>query len=129
MTPADIKSYKNLEREIYRAEKKLDILRENDGIADITRGSFAEYPYTAKSFRISAPTNSQKIKQQQKEVDHLKMLKRQIEETVFELMDYTDRIIFTESMSGKSQKQISMMLNIDQTSVSRRLRRICDTFS
>ena len=133
MTVNDVKNYKHLDRAIRMAKQRLDDLGEVPTLSDKVSGSNPEYPYEARSFNVTGRSqlaimiHKQRVNEARKEIDRLVFLKRQIEELADEITDYTDKIIFTSTMDGKSQSQVAMMLHIDQATVSRKLRKLCES--
>ena len=128
MSPKDVKNYRYLNVAIARLEKKQDRLRESDGIADRVSGSLAQFPFTQKMIGVNASTNSSEIAKLELEIQSLKDLKKQIIWTATNL-EGDDCIIFRESMKGTSQERIAEILGVNQTTVGRRLRKICEEFS
>lgn len=129
MNPKDIRNYKHLERLIRIVNKKLDVLRENDGVADRVTSSQSLFPYVDGHASVFAHTNSNAIRREEAELKRLEMLKKELESVPIMLDDPVDRIIFEKTLEGQSQTQIALALKVDQGTVSRRLKKICDCYS
>lgn len=132
MTVNDVKNYRHLEKVIRVARGKLDDLGEEPTLSDKVFGSNPEYPYEPRSFSVTGRSelavmmHRKRVAEVKAELDRLLILKRQIEETAEDIVDYVDKIIFTSTMKGQSQAQIAMALHIDQRTVGRRLRKLCE---
>ena len=129
MNPADIKNYRFLQREIHRAEKRLDYLRETDGVSDAVKGSCCEYPFTSHTFKMTSSTNSRAIAAAEKEIERLRMLKREIESLTLLLEDPIELFLVEQYMKGIPQTETAAQLDIAPSTISRHLQRICDRFS
>ena len=133
MTVNDVKNFKHMEKAIQMAKKRLDDLGETPTLSDKVFGSNPEYPYEARSFTVTGRNelavviHRRRVAEAKAELDRLLILKRQIEETLDDIVDFTDKIIFESTMKGKSQAQIAMMLHVDQATVSRKLKKLCQS--
>lgn len=129
MSPKDVKNYRFLDRAIRIAERKLDEAREKSVLRDKVTGSNPEYPYEERSFNIGGDGyHSSEMASAEREVERLRQLKSQIEYASAVITDPADKIIFDRTMQGQSQAQISIALKLDQATVSRRLRKLCEYF-
>ena len=129
MSPKDVKNYRFLERAIRIAERKLDEAREKSVLRDKVTGSNPEYPYEERSFNIGGDGyHSSEMASAEREVERLRQLKYHIEYASAVITDPVDKIIFDRTMQGQSQVQISIALKLDQATVSRRLRKLCEYF-
>ena len=133
MTASDVKNYRHLDKVIRAAKQKLDAIGEEPTLSDKVFGSNPEYPYEPRSFNVTGRselavlTHRRKVREAQAELDRLLILKRQIEETADDIIDVSDKLIFTATMKGQSQAQIAMTLGVDQGTISRRLRKLCES--
>lgn len=129
MTPQDVRHYRFLERAIRIADKKIDSLREGTVIRDKVTGSNPEYPYEERSFNIGGDSPERvKLTMAIQERDRLVRIKAEIDDALIVITDPLDKVIFERTMQGQSQTQIAAYLNIDQGTVSRRLRKLCSYF-
>ena len=129
MTPQDVRHYRFLERAIRIADKKIDSLREGTVIRDKVTGSNPEYPYEERSFNIGGDSPERvKLAMAIHERDRLVRIKAEIDDALIVITDPLDKVIFERTMQGQSQAQIAAYLNIDQGTVSRRLRKLCSYF-
>ncbi len=129
MSPKDVKNYRFLERAIRIAERKLDEARERSVLRDKVTGSNPEYPYEERSFNIGGDGyRSSEVASAEREVERLRQLKFHIEYASAIIDDPVDKIIFDKSMQGQSQTQIAFALKMDQGTVSRRLKKLCEYF-
>lgn len=129
MTPQDVRHYRFLERAIRIADKKIDSLREGTVIRDKVTGSNPEYPYEERSFNIGGDSPERvKLTMAIHERDRLVRIKAEIDDALIVITDPLDKVIFERTMQGQSQAQIAAYLNIDQGTVSRRLRKLCSYF-
>lgn len=132
MTVNDVKNFKHMDKAIRIAKKRLDDLGEAPTLSDKVFGSNPEYPYEQRSFTVTGRNelaivlHRKRVAEARAELERLLTLKRQIEETADDIVDFTDKIIFTSTMSGQSQNQIAMALHVDQRTVGRRLRKLCE---
>ena len=124
ITVRDLKHYSLLQKEIIRQKKYIDRLREENGVGDRVAGSSSVFPYEPRHFTVSAPTNQTKIVLAEKELERLLLIKREILELLNDTFG-TDRQILEFTMRGQSQAQIAQKLGINQSSISRRLQRLC----
>ena len=129
MNPLDVKNYKHIDFAVWRLDKKIDDLREQNVIADKVRGSDSCFPYEPRGFSISSETHGKAIQKLEKEKSDLLRLKAQIKAVPSMLEDPISIFIFEQSMNGKSQTEIAAMLDIVPSTVSRHLQRICEHFS
>ena len=60
MKSSDVRHYRFLERLIRVAERQVDKARENSVIEDKVFGSDDNFPFTEKSFKVSAPKGNEK---------------------------------------------------------------------
>lgn len=129
MSPKDVKNYRFLDRAIRIAERKLDEARERSVLRDKVTGSNPEYPYEERSFNIGGDGyHSSEMASAEREVERLTQLKFHIEYASAIIDDPVDKIIFDRTMQGQSQAQISIALKLDQGTVSRRLKKLCEYF-
>ena len=129
MTVNDVKHYRFLDKAIRSAEKRIDVLREDDLLCDRVQASYDKFPFTASHARISGHQNTEKIRSAKAEIERLVMLKQQIECVCESLTDPMDKVIFERTMQGQSQKQIALHLKVNQGTISRRLAKLCEYFA
>lgn len=127
MTARDIRNYRRLENLIAAKNKQLIWLLGQTVFCDSVRGSNLEYPYEERTIKIvggdSVMSSEQhrQIVKLERDIDELERNKRLIEWLVENAEDNTDREIMILTMQGKTQGEVSAVLRIDQSTVSRRI--------
>ena len=125
----DVRHYRFLDRAIRLADRKIDKLREGDVVHDKVTGSNPEYPYEERSFNIGGSTaNEVAMIMAIAERDRLVRIKSEIDTALLIITDPKDKVIFEQTMQGKSQTQIGKMVNMTHGAVSKRLAKLCEFF-
>lgn len=75
------------------------------------------------------PFLDQTISEMETEVVRLKRVKNEIKFAMSNLVDPVDKRIFTSAINGHSNTEIAKAFDVNQTTISRRLQKICDSFS
>lgn len=135
MTPKDVRNYRFLDQIIRIAEKKLDDLSVAPTLSDKVFGSNPEYPYEERSFNVTGIDERQTLdhiaKQMAAEQEYHRLirLKISIDTAAREIEDPADKLMFELTMKGMSQTQVAKKMGIDQTTVSKRLLKICKEYT
>lgn len=132
MTKERLKQYRSLKKEIEGLEKIIENLekkRENiPYVIGKVVGSSREFPYIQQHFSVQmveprredAISERIRIKEQRKEEAEALLL--EIENFIKGIPDSTDRQIFELIfLEGKKQREVSEMVNLEQSSVSKRI--------
>lgn len=135
MTISDVRNYRFIDRAIRMAQKRCDELQGLPVLTDKVYGSNPEFPYEAKGFNVNGSDMSVYDLQRRQyhaalaELQRLKGIKARIELIAASLTDVQDKIIFEGVMQGQSQTQIAVLLNVQQSCVSKKFRKILEKSS
>jgi hypothetical protein len=138
LTRKDIMNYHLLEDLIERNAKKLDRYMKNEPCAVVGKvyGSNPVFPYEQRGFTVSGsdPSDQQRWKEWNEkcryleisikaDTDRLIELKLAVDELIAGIDDVEDKMILEYTLDGKSQQWIADKVRLDQSVVSRRLRK------
>lgn len=138
ITRKDIANYKLLRNLLERDQRKLEryIAKQPSTYSGKVYGSNSNFPYEARGFTITGCTDVEI--QQRKEWDlkcremevkiqddirRLNKLEMTIDTVIAECSDIRDKVILEYTKDGLSQQEIALKLNIDQTLVSKRIKK------
>lgn len=132
MTRNELNSYKNIVKKIEYLKNKIhdEKNKKKDIIALKVYGSDSEFPYLSRGYITEAesPEESQKsnerIKKWTKEIKDLQEKREKIEDYIDSIDDYEVRTIFKlKYMECKTQKDIAYELELDQSTISRKIKK------
>ena len=138
LTRKDIANYKLLKVLLERDQRKLDryIAKQPSTYSGKVYGSNPNFPYEPRGFTLTGCTDAEI--QQRKEWDHkcremevkiqedirrLNKLEMMIDTVIAECSDIRDKAILEYTKDGLSQQEVALKLNIDQTLVSKRIKK------
>lgn len=138
ITRKDIVNYHLIEPMIERNKKKLERYKNNEPCAQVGKvyGSSPTFPYEPRGFTVggSEPGDFQKWKQWDEkcryleiliktDIERMEKLKQAIDELIAGIDNLEDKMIFEYVMEGKSQEWISKRIGLDQSVISRRIKK------
>ncbi len=138
LTRKDIANYKLLKVLLERDQRKLDryIAKQPSTYSGKVYGSNPNFPYEPRGFTVGGCTDAE-IRQRQEwdqkcremevkiqdDIRRLNELEMAIDTVIANANDVEDKMILEYTKDGMSQQEISMKLRIDQSWVSRRLKK------
>ena len=132
MTARDLRNYKNLNRVINLMKKRVVELSTNT-VRDSVRGSNPNYPYEERSFSLVGAEDSlvydKRLKEAEESLEYYESVKEKIEKGISLIEDPTDRLILEYTLQGKSRQLTADFLDISQSLVSLRLKKIVSIFN
>lgn len=138
ITRKDIVNYHLIAPMIERNKKKLERYRNNEPCTQVGKvyGSSPTFPYEPRGFTVggSEPGDFQKWKQWDEkcryleiliktDIERMEKLKQAIDELIAGIDNLEDKMIFEYVMEGKSQEWISKRIGLDQSVISRRIKK------
>lgn len=138
ITRKDIANYKLLKVLLERDRRKLDryIAKQPSTYSGKVYGSNPQFPYEARGFTVGGCNDNEIRKRQewdlkcreletlvQEDIRQLNELEMSIDKIIIECNDIEDKLILEYTKDGMSQQQIADKLNLDQSRVSRRLKK------
>lgn len=138
VTRKDIASYKLLKVLLERDRRKLEryIEKRPSEFVGKVYGSNPEFPYEARGFSVCGCTDSKmrQVKEWeatcremevtvQEDMKRLNELEVTIDKMIADCTDIEDKMILEYTKDGLSQQQIAMKVGLEQSVVSRRLKR------
>nr|WP_296029408.1 hypothetical protein [uncultured Dorea sp.] len=138
LTRKDIANYKLLKVLLERDQRKLDryIAKQPSTYSGKVYGSNPNFPYEARGFTVGGCTDAE-IRQRQEwdqkcremevkiqdDIHRLNELEIAIDTVIAECSDIRDKAILEYTKDGLSQQEVALKLNIDQTLVSKRIKK------
>ncbi len=138
ITRKDILNYHLIEPLIERNRRKLERYKNNEPGVQVGKvyGSSSVFPYEPRGFTVdgSGPEDYQKWKQWdakcryleiliKTDIERMTSLKQAIDEMIAKIENVEDKMIFEYVIEGKSQEWISKKVGLDQSVVSRRIKK------
>lgn len=138
ITRKDIADYHLLQPLIERNKAKLEKYKNNEPCAAVGKvyGSSPTFPYEARGFTVGGiePNDIQKWKEWNQKCRYLEIaiktdiermysLKTAIDELIAGITDAEDKLIFEYVLEGKSQRWIAKKLHMEQSCVSKRIKK------
>lgn len=138
ITRKDIVNYHLIAPMIERNKKKLERYRNNEPCVQAGRvyGSSPTFPYEPRGFTVAGtePEDYHKWKQWDEkcryleiliktDIERMTRLKQEIDELIAGIDNLEDKMIFEYIMEGKSQKWIASKLHMEQSCVSKRIKK------
>ncbi len=138
ITRKDIASYRLLGILLEKDMKKLEryIEKRPSCYSGKVYGSNSEFPYEARGFTVDGCTDSEQRQMEkwkeecrmmeeqiQSDIEYLTELELTIDKVIVDCKDIEDKAILEFTKAGMSQQEIAMRLNMDQSLVSKRLKK------
>ena len=138
LTRKDIANYKLLKVLLERDQRKLDryIAKQPSAYSGKVYGSNPNFPYEARGFTVGGCTDAEIHQRQewnqkcremevkiQDDIHRLNELEIAIDTVIAECSDIRDKAILEYTKDGLSQQEVALKLNIDQTLVSKRIKK------
>ena len=138
LTRKDIANYKLLKVLLERDQRKLDryIAKQPSTYSGKVYGSNPNFPYEPRGFTLSGCTDAeirqrrewdQKCREMevkiQEDIRRLNELEMMIDTVIADAKDIEDKMILEYTKDGLSQKEISKIVGLEQSVVSRRLKK------
>lgn len=138
ITRKDIVNYHLITPMIERNKRKLERYKNNEPCVQVGKvyGSSPTFPYEPRGFTVggSEPGDFQKWKQWDErcryleiliktDIERMEKLKQAIDELIAGIDNLEDKTIFEYVMEGKSQEWISKRIGLDQSVISRRIKK------
>lgn len=131
ITKRQIMDFPYLPKIIAADERKLERYKNNPPVAihGKVMGSNSVFPYQLRSFTVSGPDFDDSKEWEQKvrylevkiasEKRFYEQLMVDIDTMIASIFDVRDKLVMEYIVSGKKQQQVAMLLNMDQSTVSR----------
>ena len=138
LTRKDIANYKLLKVLLELDQRKLDryIAKQPSTYSGKVYGSNPNFPYEARGFTVGGCTDAEIHQRQewdqkcremevkiQDDIRRLNELEVAIDTVIAECSDIRDKAILEYTKDGLSQQEVALKLNIDQTLVSKRIKK------
>lgn len=138
ITRKDIMDYHLLEPLIEKNQRKLERYKKNQPCVEAGKvyGSSSVFPFERRGFTVSGsdPEDYRKWKEWDQKCRYLEIsiktdvermihLKAEIDALIAGMENIEDKMIFEYIMEGKSQQWIAMKIGLDQSAVSRRIKK------
>ena len=138
ITRKDIANYKLLRNLLERDQRKLEryIAKQPSAYSGKVYGSNPSFPYQPRGFTVTGCSDfeiaqlkdwEQKCREMevkiQDDIRRLNELEMTIDTVIAECSDIRDKVILEYTKDGLSQQEIALKLNIDQTLVSKRIKK------
>ena len=138
LTRKDIANYKLLKVLLERDQRKLDryIAKQPSTYSGKVYGSNQNFPYEARGFTVGGCTDAE-IRQRQEwdlkcremevkiqdDIRRLNELEMKIDTVIAECSDIEDKAILEYTKDGLQQKEISELVGIERSAISRRIKK------